>query len=106
MRDEGAVGRPGHDVGKRPASVNPELPLLAHPFSLQNRACRATEGAGRARVGRGSGRHGTVAVESGWKRARRNILMSDTVSFLAAALPYHFAVSDVQGFAYALGLTA
>jgi preprotein translocase subunit SecD len=45
------------------------------------------------------------AVESGWKRARRTILMSDTVSFLAAALLYHFAVSDVQGFAYALGLT-
>jgi preprotein translocase subunit SecD len=45
------------------------------------------------------------AAESGWKRARRTILMSDTVSFLAAALLYHFAVSDVQGFAYALGLT-
>jgi preprotein translocase subunit SecD len=45
------------------------------------------------------------AVESGWKRARRTILMSDTVSFLAAALLYHFAVSDVQGFAYTLGLT-
>jgi preprotein translocase subunit SecD len=45
------------------------------------------------------------AAESGWKRARRTILTSDTVSFLAAALLYHFAVSDVQGFAYALGLT-
>ncbi len=45
------------------------------------------------------------AVESGWKRARRTILVSDTVSFLAAALLYHFAVSDVQGFAYTLGLT-
>ncbi len=45
------------------------------------------------------------AAESGWKRARRTILMSDTVSFLAAALLYHFAVSDVQGFAYTLGLT-
>jgi protein-export membrane protein SecD/preprotein translocase SecF subunit len=45
------------------------------------------------------------AVESGWKRARRTILVSDTVSFLAAILLYHFAVSDVQGFAYALGLT-
>ena len=43
------------------------------------------------------------AAESGWKRARRTILMSDTVSFLAAALLYHFAVSDVQGFAYTLG---
>jgi len=45
------------------------------------------------------------AVESGWKRARRTILVSDTVSFLAAVLLYKFAVSDVQGFAYTLGLT-
>ena len=45
------------------------------------------------------------AAESGWKRARRTILVSDTVSFLAALLLYHFAVSDVQGFAYTLGLT-
>ena len=45
------------------------------------------------------------AVESGWKRARRTILVSDTVSFLAAVLLYHFAISDVQGFAYTLGLT-
>jgi preprotein translocase subunit SecD len=45
------------------------------------------------------------AAESGWKRARRTILMSDTVSFLAAVVLYHFAVSDVQGFAYTLGLT-
>jgi preprotein translocase subunit SecD len=45
------------------------------------------------------------AAESGWKRARRTILVSDTVSFLAAGLLYHFAVSDVQGFAYTLGLT-
>ena len=45
------------------------------------------------------------AAESGWKRARRTILTSDTVSFLAAILLYHFAVSDVQGFAYTLGLT-
>jgi preprotein translocase subunit SecD len=45
------------------------------------------------------------AVESGWKRARRTILVSDTVSFLAAVLLYHFATSEVQGFAYTLGLT-
>jgi preprotein translocase subunit SecD len=46
-----------------------------------------------------------TAAETGWRRARRTILVSDTVSFLAAALLYHFAVSDVQGFAYTLGLT-
>ena len=45
------------------------------------------------------------AVEAGWKRARRTILVSDTVSFMAAVLLYHFATSDVQGFAYTLGLT-
>jgi preprotein translocase subunit SecD len=45
------------------------------------------------------------AVESGWKRARRTILVSDTVSLLAAVLLDHFAVGDVQGFAYTLGLT-
>lgn len=45
------------------------------------------------------------AVESGWKRARRTILVSDTVSFLAAVLLYQFATSQVQGFAYTLGLT-
>ena len=45
------------------------------------------------------------AVESGWKRARRTILVSDTVSFLAALLLYKFATSDVQGFAFTLGLT-
>jgi preprotein translocase subunit SecD len=45
------------------------------------------------------------AVESGWRRARRTILVSDTVSFLAALLLYYFAISDVKGFAYTLGLT-
>ena len=45
------------------------------------------------------------AVEAGWKRARRTILVSDTVSLFAAVLLYHFATSDVQGFAYTLGLT-
>jgi preprotein translocase subunit SecD len=45
------------------------------------------------------------AVEAGWKRARRTILVSDTVQFIAAVLLYHFATSDVQGFAYTLGLT-
>jgi preprotein translocase subunit SecD len=45
------------------------------------------------------------ALEAGWKRARRTILVADTVSFLAAVVLYHFATSDVQGFAYTLGLT-
>ncbi len=46
-----------------------------------------------------------TAVERGWHRARRTILVSDTVSFLAAAVLYKFAISDVQNFAFTLGLT-
>jgi len=45
------------------------------------------------------------AVESGWKRARRTILVSDTVSFIAAVLLYYFSIGEVKGFAYTLGLT-
>jgi preprotein translocase subunit SecD len=46
-----------------------------------------------------------AAVERGWQRARRTILVSDTVSFIAAAVLYKFAISDVQNFAFTLGLT-
>jgi preprotein translocase subunit SecD len=46
-----------------------------------------------------------TAVERGWARARRTILVSDTVSFLAAALLYFFAIGSVKGFAFTLGLT-
>jgi preprotein translocase subunit SecD len=52
-----------------------------------------------------NGRMLRPAVEHGWKRARRTIGVSDTVSFLAAVLLYHFAIGDVQGFATSLGLT-
>jgi preprotein translocase subunit SecD len=45
------------------------------------------------------------AVESGWKRARRTILVSDTVSFIAALLLYYFSIGEVKGFAFTLGLT-
>jgi preprotein translocase subunit SecD len=51
------------------------------------------------------GRSLRPAVESGWRRARRTILVSDTVSFLAALLLWYFSVSDVKGFAFTLGLT-
>ncbi len=46
-----------------------------------------------------------AAVERGWQRARRTILVSDTVSFLAALLLYIFSIGDVRGFAYTLGIT-
>jgi len=51
------------------------------------------------------GRSLRPAVESGWKRARRTIIVSDTVSFLCALLLWYFSVSDVKGFAFTLGLT-
>ena len=50
------------------------------------------------------GRSLRAAVERGWARARRTILVSDTVSFLAAALLYYFAIGSVRGFAFTLGL--
>src|SRR3984893_3788876 len=46
-----------------------------------------------------------AAVEHGWPRARRTILVSDTVSFIAGAVLYKFAISEVQNFAFTLGLT-
>jgi preprotein translocase subunit SecD len=51
------------------------------------------------------GRSLRAAVEHGWKRARRTILVSDTVSFLAALLLYILSEGDVRGFAFTLGLT-
>jgi preprotein translocase subunit SecD len=51
------------------------------------------------------GRSLRAAVERGWARARRTILVSDTVSFLAALLLYIFAIGDVRPFAFTLGLT-
>ncbi|WP_420362142.1 protein translocase subunit SecD [Curtobacterium aetherium] len=45
------------------------------------------------------------AVETGWKRALRTILASDSVNFLAAVTLYVLAVSDVKGFAFTLLLT-
>ncbi len=46
-----------------------------------------------------------TAAERGWTRARRTILVADTVSFLAALLLYILAIGDVRGFAFTLGLT-
>jgi preprotein translocase subunit SecD len=51
------------------------------------------------------GRSLRAAVERGWTRARRTILVSDTVSFLAALLLYILSIGDVRGFAFTLGLT-
>ncbi|WP_258382828.1 protein translocase subunit SecD [Streptomyces sp. NTH33] len=51
------------------------------------------------------GRSLRPAVERGWPRARRTVLVSDFVSFLAAAVLFVVTVGKVQGFAFTLGLT-
>jgi preprotein translocase subunit SecD len=51
------------------------------------------------------GRTLPAAVTQGWARAKRTILASDTVNFLAALVLYFLAVGGVRGFAFTLGLT-
>jgi preprotein translocase subunit SecD len=46
-----------------------------------------------------------TAVETGWVRARRTIVVADFVSIIAAVLLYFLAVGGVRGFAFTLGLT-
>ncbi|YAL81833.1 protein translocase subunit SecD [Dermacoccaceae bacterium W4C1] len=52
-----------------------------------------------------SGRPLRAAVETGWKRAKRTIIISDVVNFLAAAILYLLSESNVKAFAFTLGLT-
>ena len=51
------------------------------------------------------GRPLNAAVEAGWKRAIRTILVSDGVSLLSAVVLYLLTVGSVRGFAFTLGLT-
>ncbi|HET7658923.1 MAG TPA: protein translocase subunit SecD, partial [Oryzihumus sp.] len=51
------------------------------------------------------GRQLRQAVESGWARARRTILVADGVNMLAALVLYILATSNVRGFAFTLMLT-
>jgi preprotein translocase subunit SecD len=51
------------------------------------------------------GRSLAAAVDGGWKRAIRTILVSDGISFLAATVLYLLTVGNVRGFAYTLGMT-
>ena len=51
------------------------------------------------------GRTLQAAVEAGWKRAIRTILVSDGVSLLAAIVLWWLTVGSVRGFAFTLGLT-
>jgi preprotein translocase subunit SecD len=51
------------------------------------------------------GRSVGAAVEQGWKRAFRTIIVSGSVSLLAAVVLYLLTVGNVRGFAFTLGLT-
>lgn len=51
------------------------------------------------------GRTFRSAVPRGWIRARRTILASDAILFLAAAVLYILAVGEVKGFAFTLGMS-
>ncbi len=46
-----------------------------------------------------------VAVETGWQRARRTIVVADLVSGISAVVLYIVSVGSVRGFAFTLGLT-
>jgi len=52
-----------------------------------------------------AGKSMRVAVQAGWVRARNTCLAADTVSVLAALVLYIFAIGDVRGFAFALGIS-
>jgi preprotein translocase subunit SecD len=45
------------------------------------------------------------AVDLAWLRARRTIIASDAVNFIAAIVLYSVSVGSVRGFAFTLGLT-
>ena len=45
------------------------------------------------------------AVETGWKRAARTIIVSGAVNLLAAIVLFALAVGNVRGFAFTLGVT-
>lgn len=51
------------------------------------------------------GRTLTSAVEAGWARAQRTIVVSDIVNLLAAVILFALAVGNVRGFAFTLGVT-
>ena len=51
------------------------------------------------------GRSIRTAVETGWLKARRTILVADAVSLLSAVVLFILALGAVKGFAFTLGLT-
>ncbi|MDR0960293.1 MAG: protein translocase subunit SecD [Propionibacteriaceae bacterium] len=51
------------------------------------------------------GRSIRTAVETGWEKARRTILIADAVSLLSAVILFILSIGAVKGFAFTLGLT-
>lgn len=51
------------------------------------------------------GRSIRTAVETGWDKARRTIVVADCVSLLSAVILYILSIGTVKGFAFTLGLT-
>ncbi|ANS77839.1 Protein-export membrane protein SecD [Serinicoccus hydrothermalis] len=52
-----------------------------------------------------AGRPLRYAVDTGWDRARRTLIISDLVNLIAATVLYLLSESGVKAFAFALGLT-
>lgn len=53
----------------------------------------------------GEGRSVRTAVETGWRRAKKTVLVADAVSLLSALILFILAIGSVRGFAFTLGLT-
>ena len=51
------------------------------------------------------GRSLKAAIETGWERSRKTILVADSVSLLSAVVLFVLAIGAVKGFAFTLGLT-
>ena len=51
------------------------------------------------------GRSIRTAVETGWDKARRTIVVADAVSLLSAVILYILSIGTIKGFAFTLGLT-
>lgn len=52
-----------------------------------------------------TGRPLRYAVDTGWRRARRTIIISDVVNLIAASVLYFLSDAGVKAFAFALGLS-
>ena len=51
------------------------------------------------------GRTLRTSIETGWVKARRTIVVADSVSLLSAVVLFILAIGSVRGFAFTLGLT-